>query len=164
MVRLLSASCFDGYVFLHRISWDNFNESGDLKAQVEAFKNYTGFYPESVHADQIYRTRENRKFCQERGIRISGPLLGRPPANISKEKKKQAQLDERLLNYIEGKFGQTKRRFSLDKVMAKLSETSLTAIAITFLVINLSTLLKEAFSLFLYFVAEKTVLAVFLII
>jgi hypothetical protein len=31
-----SASCVDGYVFLDRISWDNFNESGDLKAQIEA--------------------------------------------------------------------------------------------------------------------------------
>lgn len=28
----LSASCFEGYVFLDRMSWDNFNESGDLKA------------------------------------------------------------------------------------------------------------------------------------
>jgi hypothetical protein len=84
----LSASCFDGYIFLDRISWENFNESVDLKAQVEAFKSYTGFYPESVHADQIYRTRENRKFCQERGIRISGPPLGRPPANVSNEQKK----------------------------------------------------------------------------
>jgi len=27
-----SASCFEGYVFLDRMSWDNFNESGDLKA------------------------------------------------------------------------------------------------------------------------------------
>ena len=41
----LSASCFDGYVFLDHISWDNFNESADLKIQVEAFKNYTGYYP-----------------------------------------------------------------------------------------------------------------------
>ncbi len=32
-----SASCVDGYVFLDRISWDNFNESGDLKAQIEAY-------------------------------------------------------------------------------------------------------------------------------
>ena len=29
-----SASCFDGYVLLDRISWDIFNESRDLKAQV----------------------------------------------------------------------------------------------------------------------------------
>ncbi|MBQ9443846.1 MAG: transposase [Lachnospiraceae bacterium] len=28
--------------------------------------------------DQIYRTRKNLSFCKERGIRMSGPLLGRP--------------------------------------------------------------------------------------
>jgi hypothetical protein len=44
----LSASCWNGYIFLDRISWDNFNESGDLQVQVESFKNYTGAYPESV--------------------------------------------------------------------------------------------------------------------
>jgi transposase, IS5 family len=88
----LSASCFDGFVFLDHISWDNFNESGDLKAQVESFKSYTSYYPESVHVDKIYRTRENRAWCKERGIRISGSPLGRPPANISKQKKKQAVL------------------------------------------------------------------------
>ena len=53
------ASCFEGYVFLDRMSWDNFNESGDLKAQVEAYHSFTGYYPESVHADRIYPTREN---------------------------------------------------------------------------------------------------------
>jgi transposase, IS5 family len=51
----LSASCRNGYVFLDRISWDNFNESGDLKRQVEAFKQFTEFYPESIHVDRIYR-------------------------------------------------------------------------------------------------------------
>lgn len=30
----LSASCSEGYVFLYRMSWDNFNESGDLKALI----------------------------------------------------------------------------------------------------------------------------------
>jgi len=45
------------YVFLHRISWDNFNESVDLKEQIEVYKNYTRFYPKSVHVDRIYRTR-----------------------------------------------------------------------------------------------------------
>ena len=127
------------------------------KLKVVAFKNYRGHYPESVHADHIYRTTENRKFCQKIGMRLSGLALARPPTNIDKEKKKQARLDERLRNYIEGKFGQAKRRLSLDKIMTKLSETSVTAIAITFLVINLSTLLKKAFSLFLYFFGEKTV-------
>ncbi len=106
-------------------------------------------YPESVHVDRIYRTRSNRAFCKERGIRISGPPLGRPPAFVSDEKKKQAKEDERVRNAIEGKFGVSKRRFSLNRVMAKLPNTSQTAIAITFLVINLSTLLRQVFCLFL---------------
>lgn len=141
----LSVSLRDGYVFLDRIDWNNFNESGDLKAQVEAFKQSTGRYPESVHVDRIYRTRENRAFCKERGIRISGPPLGRPPANVSESQKKQAREDERIRNRIEGKFGVSKRRFSLNRVMAKLPHTSQTAIAITFLVMNLSTLLRQVF-------------------
>ncbi|CAD5938267.1 putative protein ORF8 in nfe locus [Planktothrix tepida] len=139
----LSASCMDDYVFLDRISWDNFNESCDLKTQIEAFKEYTGHYPESVHVDKIYRTRDNRAWCKERGIRISGPPLGRPPANLSKSTKKQALEDEKIRNSIEGKFGQGKRRFSLNRIMNKLAHTSETAIAITFLVMNLSALLRQ---------------------
>jgi transposase, IS5 family len=160
----LSASCYEEYVFLDRISWDNFNESGDLKEQVEVFKAATGYYPESVHVDQIYRNKENRKWRKEKGIRISGPALGRPAKNISTETetKKQAQLDERDRNCIEGKFGEparcggsprcsdwrtrkgeAKRRYSLDRVMTKLSNTSETAIAITFIVMNLSVLLRR---------------------
>ena len=145
----LSASYFDGYVFLDHISWDNFNESADLKTQVEGFKNYTGYYPESVHVDKIYRTRENRAWCKERGIKMSGPPLGRPPANVSKEQKKQSLESERIRNSIEGKFGQAKRRFSLARIMTKLSQTSETAIAISFLVMNLSTWLWRLFLDFL---------------
>ena len=98
----LSATIRDGYVFLDRTSWDNFNEAGDVKAQVEAFKEATGVYPESVQVDRIYQTRSNRAFCKEKGIRISGPPLGRPPAFVSNEKKKQAREDERVRNAIEG--------------------------------------------------------------
>jgi transposase, IS5 family len=116
----LSVSYVDGYVFLDRFDWNNFNESCDLELQIEAFKKYTGSYPESVHVDQIYRTRKNRSFCKEKGIRISGAPLGRPKDNISKEEKKQAQLDER-----------------------KLPNSSETAIAITFLTMNLSALLRQ---------------------
>ena len=145
----ISISCFNNYVFLDHLSWDNFNESGDLKSQIEAYKKLTGYYPSSVHVDKIYRTRANRAWCKERGIRISGSPLGRPPKNISKETKKQALDDEKFRNEIEGKFGQAKRRYSLDCIMTKRHDTSETAIAITFLVINLSTLLRQVNCLFL---------------
>lgn len=85
-----------------------------------------------------------------------GNPLGRPPANVSKEKKKQALEDERIRNSIEGKFGQAKRRFSLGRVMAKLSHTSKTAIAITFLVMNLSTQLSRSQSAFLCLFLKTT--------
>lgn len=158
----LSASCRNGYVFLDRISWDNFNESGDLKRQVEAFKKFTGFYPESIHVDRIYRTQENRAWCKELGIRMSGVRLGRPPKNLSKSMKKQAQSDERIRNLIEGKFGEAKRRFSLGRVMAKLDNTSETSIAITFLVMNLSALLRQAFWLFFGLFHNKNLFSCFL--
>jgi transposase, IS5 family len=144
----LSVSYHNGYVFIDRLSWDNFNESGDLKLQAEDFKLATGNYPESIHVDQIYRTKENRAWCKERGIRITGVPLGRQAKVVDKEKKKQAQDDEKFRSRIEGKFGEAKRRFSLGRVMTKLSGTSQTAISITFLVMNLSTLLRQLFAFF----------------
>jgi hypothetical protein len=138
------------------MSWDNFNESGDLKTQVEAYHRFTGYYPESVHADRIYRTRENRAWCKEKGIRLSGPPLGRPRANVSKSKKKQALEDERIRNAIEGKFGQGKRRFGLNRVMAKLDNTSGTVIAITFLVMNLATWWRRVFCVFFCLFGNRT--------
>ena len=148
----IAISYIDGYVFLDEISWENFNESTYLKEQVEKYLEYTGYYPESIHVDKIYRTRDNRKYCQEKGIRMSGPPLGRPRKNISKEEKKQAREDERIRNRIEGKFGEGKRRYGLDLIKTKLKETSENKIAIIILAMNLMTLvrrvLKELFCLF----------------
>jgi hypothetical protein len=64
-----------------------------------------------------------------------------------------------MSNYIEGKFGQGKRRFTLNKIMTKLPSSSATTIAIIFLVINLSTFLRE----FLYLFFVKNLLERFLI-
>ena len=53
----LSVSCIDKYIFLLPISWENYNESEDLKVTVELFKNYKYYFPESVHVDPIYRAK-----------------------------------------------------------------------------------------------------------
>lgn len=144
----LSVSYIDGFCFLDHLSWDNFNESQDFQLQVDLYYQRFGCYPESVHVDRIYRTRANRAFCKQRGIRISAPPLGRPPLNQNPEVIKQQLQDERFRNAIEGKFGQAKRRFSLGRIMAKLSHTAETSIAITFLVMNLELLLKQFFVFF----------------
>lgn len=139
----LSLSVVSGFSFVDRISWDNYNESKDFIAQVERYRRRFGCYPESVHADQIYRSRKNRKYCKERDIRLSGSPLGRPPKHISPIDKRQAAIDEGVRSQVEGKFGEAKRRFSLNLVMTKLACTSCTQISLTFLVMNLEESLRR---------------------
>ena len=149
----ISVSLVNGFSFVDRISWDNYNESGDLQSQIESYRNRFGFYPESVHADQIYRTRDNRRYCKKNGIRLSGPPLGRPKkvtetnASELKQERRIHRQDEIDRIAIEGKFGQGKRRFSLARIMAKLAKTSEATIGISFIVMNLERIL----SLLLYF-------------
>ena len=144
----ISVSLVNGFSFVDRINWNNYNESGDLESQIESYRNRFGFYPKSVHADQIYRTRKNRRYCKKNGIRLSGPPLGRPKkvteANASelKHDRRIHRQDEIDRIAIEGKFGQGKRRFTLDRIMAKLAKTSEATIVISFIVMNLEKILS----------------------
>jgi transposase, IS5 family len=140
----ISVSLIKGYSFVDRINWDNYNESGDLIGQVEKYRQRFGYWPESVHADRIYRNRDNLSFCSKHGIRLSGPMLGRPPKEgvIQKAIRQQMYRDEVARNAVEGKFGQAKRRFGLERIMCKLARTSESAILLTFLVMNLDRWLK----------------------
>ena len=56
---------------------------------IERYRERTGHYPKRALADKIYRNRENLAYCKLHGIRLSGPLLGRPKKNavINKETK-----------------------------------------------------------------------------
>jgi len=153
----IAISCVEGYVFLDHLAWNNFNESSDLPDQIERFKQRFGHYPASVHADQIYRTRANLQYCQQRGIRLSGKPLGRPKQSKQAQLQKQAQADAAVRNQVEGKFGVGKRRFSLARVMAKLAPTAETAIAMTFLVMNLEQLLRQLLFVFFAVVLPQNV-------
>ena len=141
----LSLSVIDGFSFVDRLNWDNYNESLDLVGQIETYHRRFGFYPESVHVDQIYRNRGNRAYCKQRRIRLSGPPLGRRPQTVSADEKKQTIADEAIRNTVEGKFGQGKRRFGLGRIMAKLASTSAAQISLTFLVMNLELALRRFF-------------------
>lgn len=152
----IAISLVDGYSFVDRASWDNFNEGVDLIDQIESYKKRFGVYPASVHADKIYRNRNNLRYCKEFGIRLSGPRLGRPPkvteenAKQLKSLKKQTKQDELDRNAVEGKFGQGKRRYGLGRIFTKLSGTSKTSIIITFMVMNLEKWLRAILSFVLF--------------
>ena len=145
----ISVSLVDGMSFVDTLSWDAFNESGDLIMQIESYKDRFGCYPKSVHVDKIYRTRDNRRYCKKHGIRLSGPPLGRPKQATEANKevlaqaRRQQRQDELDRNAIEGKFGQGKRRFTLERIMAKLAETSEAVIMVSFIVMNLERILSE---------------------
>ncbi len=141
----LSISVIDGFSFVDRLSWNNYNEGTDLIEQIETYRRRFGFYPESVHVDKIYRTRANRKFCKTHGVRMTGPPLGRKPQYVSAEDKRQALADEAIRNRVEGKFGEGKRRFGLGRVMAKLACTSTAQISLSFLMMNLEEALRRFF-------------------
>ena len=147
----LSVSMIEGIALVDRISWSAFNESQDLKGQIESYKRRSGYYPESVLADGIYGNRENRRYMKERGIRFGGKALGRPPKQTEenrdqlKQEQRQRRLDALERIPIEGKFGQGKNGYRLNYIRARLQKTSESWINSIFLVMNLMVLLRELY-------------------
>ena len=144
----VSISLVDGYTYTERISWDNFNESTDLILAVERYLERHGCYPEAVIVDKIYRNRKNIAYCKEKGIRISGPALGRKNKALAKVQQAQERLDESIRNAVEGAFGVGKRCYGLDRIMTKLKETSETMIEMGFYTMNLEKKLRVLLTLF----------------
>lgn len=139
----ISLSLVNGFARIETFNWETFNESSTLQEEIENYKARYGFYPKSVHVDKLYRTRENRNYCKEHNIRISGPPLGRPRKDDDTEVKiKQEKEDLRKRVLIEGKIGEGKRRYSMARIMAKLPNTSESVIGIIFLVMNLEKKLR----------------------
>lgn len=137
-----------GIAGVDHISWEAFNEGGDLMSQVEKYKQRYGYLPEVVLGDPIYGTRENRKELKDMGIRFAGKALGRPPKKTAeneaeiKRLKKQSCEEYRQRIPIEGKFGQGKNGYGLSYIRAKTARTSEAWIRSIFLVMNLIVLQK----------------------
>ena len=145
----ISMRLMDGFCFIDHLSWENFNESTDFAMQVENYRKRYGYYPESIHADKIYLTRENRRLCREEyHCRLTGKPLGRPKVetevnreNLDLEKQQIAQ------DYIDriaivGRFGVGKRRYGMGRIKSKLPITSESAIFITSMVMNLDKMME----------------------
>ena len=145
----LHLSVVDGYTYLEQTSWSNFNEGSDLEAAVEDYFRKFGCYPSAVLADRIYQTRRNKMFCTQLGIRLSGLPLGRRKASETDTKiKRQIYRDACERNAIEGRNGNAKRRFGLDRLFSKLDETAKTEAALIILAMNASLRLVRWLALF----------------
>jgi transposase, IS5 family len=133
----VQVSLMNGYAFLDDLSWEAFNEGTRLLASVEKYKTRFGYYPMEVLADKIYCNRQNRMALKELGIKLRAKPLGRPTA-VDVE---HVRPGER--NPIEGKFGQAKTAYGLNRIKARLQQTSESWIAAIILVLNLVKLAGE---------------------
>jgi transposase, IS5 family len=131
----INVSLVDGFSFLDDHSWDAYNEGTRLKDCVEKYKSRFGYYPLEVLVDKIYCTRVNRAYLKELGITLKAKPLGRPSKQALSN---QVSPGER--NPIEGKFGQAKTAYGLDRIKARLANTSESWVASIILVLNLVNL------------------------
>ena len=146
----LEFSVVDGFTFIERQEWDPYNESKGLIECIERYRARTGVYPEAVQVDQIYRTKENRAFCKEKGIRISGIPLGRPKKDEIEAHRERAYQDSCERNEVESKNGISKRRYGLDLIMAYLDETAKTEAALNVLAMNVAHCLRRLLRAYYY--------------
>ncbi len=136
----LQVSLVNGYTFIDKLSWDNFNEGTCLKDSVEQYKIRHGFYPKEVLADKIYCSRDNRAYLKSLNIELRAKPLGRP----SKESALSNHVSPGERNPIEAKFGQAKVGYGMNNIRAKLRTTSESWIASITLVLNLVNLSRLA--------------------
>jgi hypothetical protein len=127
----IQVSLMNGFAFLEDLSWDAFNEGARLIKAVEQYKKRFGYYPAQVLADKIYCSRINRAKLKELNITLKAKPLGRPRAVAENH----VSPGER--NPIEGKFGQAKTAYGLDRIKARLRNTSESWIATIIMVLNL---------------------------
>lgn len=132
----LDISVVDGWTRLECYSFDAYNEAGNLKVMAERFREREGYYPARILADKIYRNRDNLSYCKEHGIRLSGPALGRPKKDESRNNA-QDYKDECERVEVERKFSLAKRKCGIGLVTAKLQETAAHVLAMSVLVLNL---------------------------
>lgn len=118
----VAISIVDGYSYVETFSWDAFNEGITLIESVEYYRQKYGYYSKAVLADKIYRNRDNLRYCEECGIRLSGSRLGRPQIDKvkQKEQKRLERQDAGERNTVKGKFGVAKRHYGLARIMAYL--------------------------------------------
>ena len=145
----LGVSLDDGLARIDTLSWEAYNEGGDFIKQVEAYCNIHGYYPDLVQVDKIYTTKKNRAWAKEKGIRITAEPLGRKRTKNKEsyyyKRKRKKEAPER--NRIEGKFGQGKNGYELNRIRARLQDTSESWIAAIFFIMNLIHLEKAGYFL-----------------
>ena len=127
----INVSLMNGFAFLDDFSWEAFNEGTRLMDTVKKYKERFGCWPEEVLADKIYCNRGNRAQLKLLGIKLRAKPLGRTRA-VDVEHVRPCER-----NPIEGTFRQAKTAYGLNRIRARLANTSESWIATIILTLNL---------------------------
>ncbi len=146
----------DGYVDFFRTDFNKFNEAEDLIPILQAYHKKYNCWPESVLVDQIFLNRTNRAFLKDKNIAHYGVPLGRKP-KLSPQERKERRLKQNKRSEVEGKFGQAKMRFGMNKIHTKNYSTSLCKIGLIAFAMNLWKILKDFSWLITFCVFFKTI-------
>mgnify|MGYP000856282322 CR=1 FL=1 len=143
----INASLVNGFARINQFDYEAFNEGTFLQDQVESYKDFFGFYPELVQTDDIYMSRDNRNYLKERGIRHTGRPLGRKPKKETQTRyqREKSKKEKNERNHIEGKFGQGKAGYDLNKIKARLADTHESWVASIVFVMNILRAMKDIF-------------------
>ena len=146
----LDLSIVDGLGRIEKISFEAYNESEVLQDVIDRYYQREGHYPERVLADKIYRNRANLQYCKSKGIRLSGPSLGRPKKDPSVDKRTE-YIDNADRVEVERAFSLSKRSFGIGLIRTRLEGTTRSSIALSIIAMNIDKLAKA-------FLCQKTVL------
>ena len=138
-------SVTDGVCRVERMSFDAYNESSVLIQAVERYKEREGHYPSRVLADKIYRNRTNLQYCKERGIRLSGPALGRPKKDAERDRKQEYQDNTDRIE-VERQFSVCKGSFGLGLITTRRAETTLSSVLLSIIALNVDKMAKVILS------------------
>lgn len=150
----------NGFARLEKISFNPYNENTIFKDVIERYNKRVGHYPAKVLVDKIYKTKENKEYCINHNIKMSGLKLGKDNKKITKEDAK----DDKERIKIERFFSLEKRKYGAGLIMTKLEETTLSSIALSIFVTNLISSKDVPIFLFYFLdevknrkISEKTV-------
>ena len=136
-----------GMARIEKQSFDAYNESDVLITAAERYHERTGHYPARILVDKIYRNRKNLAYCKGHGIRLSGPALGRPKKDPSKDRKTEyTDAVDRI--EVEREFSLAKRCYGLGLIRTKLDTTTRSSIVLSIIAMNIGRITALSFALF----------------
>ena len=135
-----------GHARLEKLQFEAYNECHTLQTVAQRYHDRCGHWPERILADQIYRTHDNRTWCEARGIKLSGrPPSKTPPTRAERLAERREDADR---NEVERLFSRAKRTCGAGLLQLRLEPTTLAAVALSILVSNLFGIRWDLFFVF----------------